>query len=66
MHIATRQDAIPIAACPYSLVLKHHDFLKQEIQNLINAGIICNSISPCASPIEVVKQHTPEGSSQQF
>ena len=58
MHIATRPDATPIAACPSSLALKHHDFLKQEIQNLFNVGIIHKSMSPWASPIEVVKKHT--------
>ena len=30
MHIATRLD--PVAALPYPLALKHHDFLKQEIK----------------------------------
>ena len=65
MHIATRSDATPIAAHPYSLALKH-DFLKQEIQNLLNAGIICINMSPWASPIVVVKKHIPEGSLQQF
>ena len=28
MHIATKPDSAPIAALPYSLALKHHDFLK--------------------------------------
>ena len=66
MHIATRPDAIPIATCPYSLALKHHDFLNQEIQNLLNAGIIHKSMSPWVSPIVVVKKHTTEGLLQQF
>ena len=59
MHIATRPDASPVAAQPYPLALKHHDFLKQEIKNLLDAGIICKSMSPWASPILVVKKkHT--------
>ena len=66
MHIATRPDATPIAACPYPLALKHHDFLKQEIQNLLKVGIIWQSMSPWASPIVVVKKHTTEGSPLQF
>ena len=66
MHIATRPDATPIAVCPYPLALKHHDSLKQEIQNLCDAGIINRSMSPWVSPIVVVKKHNPEGSSQQF
>ena len=36
MHIATRPDATPIPACPYPLMIKHHHFLKQDIQNLID------------------------------
>ena len=62
MHIATRSDATPIAAFPYALALKHHDFLKQEIQNLLDAGIICKSMSLWVNPIVVVKKYTSEGS----
>ena len=47
MHIATRL-----------LALKHHSFLKQEIKNLLDAGIIHKSMSLWASPIVVVK-NTP-------
>ena len=65
MHIATRPDATPIAAYPYPLVLKH-DYLKQEIQNLLGVGIIFKSISLWAIPIVVVKKHSPEGAPQQF
>ena len=46
MHIATRLEATPVAAWSYPLSLKHHDFLKQEIKNLLNAGIIHKSMSP--------------------
>ena len=42
MHIATRPDA----AQPYPLALKHHDILKQEIKNLLDAGIILKSMTP--------------------
>ena len=66
IHIATRPDMTPIAACPYSLALKHHDFLKQEIKNLLNAGIVHKSMSPWVSPVIVIKKHTTEGSPQQF
>ena len=58
MHIATRPDAAPVAAQQYPLALKHHDFLKQEMKNLLDVGIICKSMSPWASPIVVVKKHT--------
>ena len=66
MHIATRSDAAPVAARPYPLALKHHDFLKQEIRNLLDAGIIHRSMSPWAVPIVIVKKHTPEGLPQQL
>ena len=66
MHIATRPDAAPIAAELYPLALKHHDFLKQEIKNLLDVEIICKSMSPWASPIVVVKKHTPEGALEKF
>ena len=59
--MATRPDAAPVTAQPYSLALKHHDFFKQEIKNLLDAGIICKRMSPWASPVVVVKKHTPEG-----
>ena len=58
MHIATRPDSTPVAAWPYPLALKYHDFLKQEIKNLLDAGIIHKSMSPWASPIIVV-ENTP-------
>ena len=64
MHIPTRPDATPIADCSYPLALKPHDFLKEEIQNLLNAKIICKSTALWASLIVVVKKHTPDCSLQ--
>ena len=66
MITAMKPDAAPIAAQPYPLALEHHDFLKQEIKNLPDARIICKSMSPWASPIVIVKKHTPEGVPQQL
>ena len=59
MHIVTRSDEALVTIQLYSLALKHHDFLKQEIKNLLDAGIICKSMSPWGSPIVVMKEHTP-------
>ena len=61
MYIATRPNASPIATQLYPLALKHHNFLKQEIKNLPDAGIIHKSISPWVNPIVVVKKHMPNG-----
>ena len=58
MHIATGLDSAPVAAWYYPLALKHHDFLKQVIKNLLDAGIIYKSMFPWASPIVAVK-NTP-------
>ena len=58
MHIASRLDSTPVAARPHPLALKHHDFLKQEIKKLLDAGIICKSMSHWESPIIIVK-NTP-------
>ena len=40
MHNAMKPNAAPIAGQPYLLVLNYHDFLKQEIKNLLDARII--------------------------
>ena len=55
MHIATRPDSAPVEAQPCPLALKNHVFLKQEIRNLLDPGIICKSMFLWASLIVVVK-----------
>ena len=59
MHITNKPGATP--AHPYPLALKHHNFLKQDIKNLLDTGIICKHMSPWVNPIMVVKEHTPKG-----
>ena len=50
----------PIASKPYTLPLKHYDWVQKEIETLERAGIIKRSISPWASPIVMVpKKSTP-------
>ena len=50
----------PIASKPYTLPLKHYDWVQKEIETLEGAGIIERSISPWASPIVIVpKKSTP-------
>ena len=41
----------PIASKPYTLLLKHYEWVQKEIETLERAGIIERSISPWASPI---------------
>ena len=66
MHIATRLVATPVAAWSYPLVLKHHDFLIQEIKKLIRCGNYPQEYVPMGKAYHSVKKHTPEGSQQQF
>ena len=44
----------PIASKPYTLPLKHYDWVQKEIETLERAGIIERSISPWASPVVIV------------
>ena len=47
-------DSPPVSSCPYTLALKHHQWVQSEIETLERAGVITKSMSPWASPIVVV------------
>ena len=47
-------DHPPIAKRPYTLALKHHDWVKAEIHKLLEAGVIRESDSSWSVPIVVV------------
>ena len=47
-------DHIPVAQSPYTLPLKHYDWVRNEIETLEKAGVIERSLSPWASPVIVV------------
>ena len=44
----------PMASRPYTLPLKHYEWVRKEISTLERAGIITKSISPWASPVVIV------------
>ena len=44
----------PVSQRLYTLPLKHHDWVKKEIEQLEHAGVIEKSLSPWASPIVIV------------
>ena len=46
---------------PYLLPLKHHKFVKEEIENLLEAVLIERSVSPYAAPIMVVPRKSKPG-----
>ena len=54
-------DSLPVAQNPYTLPLKHHEWVRKEIEMLEKAGVIERSLSPWASPVIVVsKKSAPD------
>ena len=47
-------DHPPIAKKPYTLAIKHHEWVKEEISKLLEAGVIRESHSSWSAPIVVV------------
>ena len=47
-------DHPPIAKKPYTLALKHYDWVKEEIDKLLGAGVISENHSSWSAPILVV------------
>ena len=53
--------SVPLAQSPYTLPLKHYDWVRNEIETLEKAGVIERSLSPWASPVIVVpKKSMPD------
>ena len=47
-------DSPPVSSRPYTLPLKHYEWVQKEIESLERAGVITKSMSPGASPIVIV------------
>ena len=54
-------DSPPITQRPYTLALKHVQWVQEEIEILERAGIIAKSVSPWASPIVIIPKKTAPG-----
>ena len=54
-------DSPPITQKPYTLPLKHTEWVQRELEILEKAGVIVRSVSPWASPIIVVLKRTAPG-----
>ena len=54
-------DSPPVCQRPYSLPLKHVEWVTKELEILEKAGIISRSISPWASPIVIVPKKSEPG-----
>ena len=53
-------DSPPVSSRPYTLPLKHYEWVQREIKSLEHAGIITKSMSKWASPIVIVpKKSSP-------
>ena len=50
-------DSPPVCQKPYTLPLKHYNWVQQETETLEHAGVIRKSISPWASPIVIVPKN---------
>ena len=61
MMIETDPELTPVASKPYPLPLKHHSFIKEEIENLLEAGLIKRSMGPYATPVIVVSRKSKLG-----
>ena len=55
-------DSPPISSRPYTLPLKHYEWVQKEIESLEHAGVITKSMSSLASPRVIVpKKNNSQG-----
>ena len=54
-------DSPPVSSRPYTLALKHHRWVQEEIETLEIVGIITKSMSPWASAIVIVPKKSQPG-----
>ena len=54
-------DSPPVSSRPYTLPLKHYEWVQREIESLKRAGVITKSMSKWASPIVIVPKKSAPG-----
>ena len=54
-------DSPPVSSRPYTLPLKHYEWVQREIESLERVGVITKSMSKWASPIVVVPKKSAPG-----
>ena len=54
-------DSPPVSLRPYTLPLKHYEWVQREIESLEHAGVITKSMSKWASPIVIVPKKSAPG-----
>ena len=55
------EDSPPVSSRPYTLPLKHYEWVQKEIESLECAGVITKSMSKWASPIVIVPKNSAPG-----
>ena len=63
MDIATG-DSPPVSSRPYTLPLKHYEWVQREIESLERAGVITKSMPKWASQIFIVPKKSAPGEPQ--
>ena len=61
MALPMELSTIPVASKPCDLPHKHHKFVKEELMNLLEEGVIERALSSYAVPIIVVPHKAPPG-----
>ena len=54
-------DSPPLSSRPYTLPLKHYEWVQKEIEFLECVGVITESMSPWASPIVIAPKMSVPG-----
>ena len=54
-------DSPPVSSRPYTLPLKHYEWVQREIESLEHAGVITKGMSKWASPIVIVPKKSAPG-----
>ena len=54
-------DSPPVSSRPYTLPLKHYEWVQREIESLECAGVIIKSMSKWASPIVIIPKKSAPG-----
>ena len=56
----------PIEKKPYPLPMVKMDWVHDEVEHLLNVGIVCHSVSPWCSPVIVIDKKQIPGQPKEF
>ena len=61
MNIETFPESFPLASKPYHLPIRHHKFVKEEIEHLLEGGLIECSMGPYVTTAIAVPRKSKQG-----